>query len=321
MHDAFEITRCSSGSYASSKLTPSTTVTSGSFAGAETITLRAPASRCFAASARLRKKPGRLDHDVDAELGPRQRWRDRPRRRPGSRRRRRRARRRRPRSCRERPVDACRAGAGARASPTPIRSLSADPLDVEPALVRRAEGGATRPPEAVDRNSYSHGSSFVGFSRPTLGRAPRERHRRKRGARLRRTTDARAAASRRSRRGSSSTRPPATPAMTSRSSRRAVFELCGDLGGHARLAASRARRASRPAASAGPPSPGGGSVSTTRCSARQQLAAARRRRSRSASRSAAGSCRRSELLPEEARVRLRLAATATGPRRGRTASR
>jgi hypothetical protein len=29
--------------------------------------------------------------------------------------------------------------------------------------VRRAKGGATRPPHAVDRNSNSHGSSFVGF--------------------------------------------------------------------------------------------------------------------------------------------------------------
>ena len=64
--------RCgaSSGSYVS-KLTPSATVTSGSLAGAETITFFAPASRCFAASARLRKRPRRLDHDVDAERRPR----------------------------------------------------------------------------------------------------------------------------------------------------------------------------------------------------------------------------------------------------------
>ncbi len=37
------------------------------------------------------------------------------------------------------------------------------PLDLEAALVCRAERGATRPPHAVDRNSNSHGSSFVGF--------------------------------------------------------------------------------------------------------------------------------------------------------------
>jgi hypothetical protein len=40
VHDALEITSWWSGSYASS-LTPTTTVTSGSFAGAETITFRA----------------------------------------------------------------------------------------------------------------------------------------------------------------------------------------------------------------------------------------------------------------------------------------
>jgi hypothetical protein len=48
--------RFCSGSYVS-KLTPSTTVTSGSLAGADTITFLAPASRCFAASARARKRP------------------------------------------------------------------------------------------------------------------------------------------------------------------------------------------------------------------------------------------------------------------------
>ena len=37
------------------------------------ITFRAPASRCWAAPARVRKVSGRLDHDVDSELLPGQR--------------------------------------------------------------------------------------------------------------------------------------------------------------------------------------------------------------------------------------------------------
>src|SRR6266540_1052352 len=57
VQEAFEMMWCCSPSYAVSKLTPSATVTSGSFAGAEMITLRAPASTCFSASARFRKKP------------------------------------------------------------------------------------------------------------------------------------------------------------------------------------------------------------------------------------------------------------------------
>src|SRR5919199_1709429 len=57
VHDALEMTWWLSGSYASSKLTPRATVTSGSVAGAEMITLWAPASRCLAASSRLVKKP------------------------------------------------------------------------------------------------------------------------------------------------------------------------------------------------------------------------------------------------------------------------
>src|SRR5215212_1213850 len=56
VHDAFEITSCWSASYASS-FTPSTSVTSGSLAGAEMITFLAPASRCLAASSRLVKSP------------------------------------------------------------------------------------------------------------------------------------------------------------------------------------------------------------------------------------------------------------------------
>src|SRR5215210_850249 len=56
VQDAFEITWCWSGSYASS-FTPSTSVTSGSVAGALMITFLAPASRCLAASSRFVKKP------------------------------------------------------------------------------------------------------------------------------------------------------------------------------------------------------------------------------------------------------------------------
>ena len=45
---------------------------SGSVAGAEMTTFFAPAWRCFSASGRFVKKPGRLDRDVDAEIAP---WR------------------------------------------------------------------------------------------------------------------------------------------------------------------------------------------------------------------------------------------------------
>src|SRR5919107_2504920 len=56
VQDAFEMTWWFSGSYASS-FTPSTSVTSGSVAGALMITFFAPASRCLAASSRFVKKP------------------------------------------------------------------------------------------------------------------------------------------------------------------------------------------------------------------------------------------------------------------------
>ena len=56
VHEAFEMTWCWSRSYLS-KLTPSTTVMSSPLAGAEMMTFFAPASRCFAASSRLVKKP------------------------------------------------------------------------------------------------------------------------------------------------------------------------------------------------------------------------------------------------------------------------
>ena len=56
VQDAFEMIECCSGSNMSS-LTPSTSVTSGSVAGAEMTTFFAPASRCFCAPSRLVKKP------------------------------------------------------------------------------------------------------------------------------------------------------------------------------------------------------------------------------------------------------------------------
>src|SRR3954447_10528214 len=56
VHDALEMTWCASLSYFS-KLTPRTTVMSSSDAGAEMMTLVAPASMCFCASARFVKKP------------------------------------------------------------------------------------------------------------------------------------------------------------------------------------------------------------------------------------------------------------------------
>ena len=45
---------------------------SGPLAGAVMITFFAPAARCLAAPSRLVKMPGRLEHDVDAEVLPRQ---------------------------------------------------------------------------------------------------------------------------------------------------------------------------------------------------------------------------------------------------------
>ena len=71
VHDAFEMMWCLPASYLSS-LTPSTTVMSGFFAGAVMTTFFAPAAMCFAASSRLVKMPGGLEHDVDAERLPRQ---------------------------------------------------------------------------------------------------------------------------------------------------------------------------------------------------------------------------------------------------------
>ena len=56
MQDALEIMLCLVLSYLS-KLTPKTTVMSGSVAGAEIITFLAPACKCFSASGRLVKRP------------------------------------------------------------------------------------------------------------------------------------------------------------------------------------------------------------------------------------------------------------------------
>src|SRR5919204_1046110 len=56
VHDAFEMMRCLAGSYAFS-LTPSTTVTSGSLAGAVMMTFLAPAAMCLLAVAVSRKIP------------------------------------------------------------------------------------------------------------------------------------------------------------------------------------------------------------------------------------------------------------------------
>ena len=56
VHDALEMMWCSSGSYVSS-FTPSTTVMSGSVAGAEITTFFAPASMCFCAPSRPVKNP------------------------------------------------------------------------------------------------------------------------------------------------------------------------------------------------------------------------------------------------------------------------
>ena len=69
VHDAFEITVCSHGSYTES-LTPMQIVASASPLGAEMTTRLAPPSRCPAALLAVGEEPGRLDHDVDAVVAP-----------------------------------------------------------------------------------------------------------------------------------------------------------------------------------------------------------------------------------------------------------
>src|SRR5215211_6875825 len=69
VHDAFAITSCRTGWYAS-KLTPRTNVGTPSLASAEMITLRSrpPVSGCGVPRPELAR---RLDHDVDSEFSPR----------------------------------------------------------------------------------------------------------------------------------------------------------------------------------------------------------------------------------------------------------
>ena len=83
MHDALETMWCLSLSYLSS-LTPMTIVMSGSVAGAEMSTFFAPASRCCCALLARGEEARRLDDDVDAEVGPRQRLRVALARAPGT---------------------------------------------------------------------------------------------------------------------------------------------------------------------------------------------------------------------------------------------
>ena len=278
------------GVVASSKFTPSTTVDVRLLGRRRDDHLARAGLEVLRRVCALAEEAGRLDHDVDAELVPRQRCGvglgedgdlgavddEHVAARP--------------RSCRETARRRVSCLSRCASVSTPVRSLSADPLDVEPALVRRAEGGATRPPEAVDRNSYSHGSSFVGFSRPTLGRARRSRHRRKRaracGALPTREQPPHAEAGEDEQQEADG-----RPAMTRRSSRRAVG--CSTAPRRSRPSWRRgaARRASRR-----PRAPGRRRRAAAACRRRAARPAAAcrraRRRSRSASRSAAGSCRR-----------------------------
>ena len=71
VHDALEMTSCLSLSYAS-KLTPRTTVTSSPLAGAEITTFLAPAVEVLGGVVAVGEEAGRLDHDVGAEVAPRQ---------------------------------------------------------------------------------------------------------------------------------------------------------------------------------------------------------------------------------------------------------
>ena len=71
VHDAFEMMWCFAGSYFSS-LTPRTTVTSGLLAGAVMMTFLAPAVEVLGGAVAVGEEAGRLEHDVDAEVLPRQ---------------------------------------------------------------------------------------------------------------------------------------------------------------------------------------------------------------------------------------------------------
>ena len=75
VHEAFETTSCLAGSYACSKLTPSATVTSGAVAGAEISDLLGAGGEVLGGVLAIGEQPGRLDHDVRAELAPGERRR------------------------------------------------------------------------------------------------------------------------------------------------------------------------------------------------------------------------------------------------------
>ena len=69
VHEAFEMMWCVFGSYLSS-LTPRTTVKSGFLAGAVMITFFAPGGQVLRGAVAIGEEPGRLEHDVDAEVLP-----------------------------------------------------------------------------------------------------------------------------------------------------------------------------------------------------------------------------------------------------------
>ena len=176
MHDAFETMSCRLGSYVS-KLTPSTTVTSGSFAGAETITFFAPASRCLAASARARKRPvdsittstpssshgsraGSLSIGVTISAAVDD----------------------------DRSVDRLDRAGEAAVDGVVLEQLGEhrrigdvvdrDPLDVGARLERGPERGATGPPEAVDCDADSHVFLLCSKFAPTVEARRASTHRR-----------------------------------------------------------------------------------------------------------------------------------------------
>ena len=74
MHDAFEMIVCFAESYFVS-FTPRTIVMSSPLAGAEMMTFFAPPSMCLRAASAFGEASGGLEHDVDAEILPRQRRR------------------------------------------------------------------------------------------------------------------------------------------------------------------------------------------------------------------------------------------------------
>ena len=180
VHEAFEITLCAAGSYRSS-FTPRTTVRSSPLAGALMTTFCAPASRCLSRLLPVGEQPRRLDHDVGAELLPREVRRvalgdDRA------------ARRRRPR-CRssltatspsnvprtESYFSRCASVVASVMSFTATKSRSA------PELLRGAEEVPADPSEPVDADLDGHGMSS---SRVVVATHPSERRHHVRPGRL-----------------------------------------------------------------------------------------------------------------------------------------